>query len=304
MHRSLLPHFPVVLAVARRRSFVGAANELGMGASAVSHAVRTVEDGLGIPLFTRTTRSVAPTEAGAAVLAVLDRTFGEIEAALERVAADRGAVTGLLRLNAPRVALPIALTPILALLARRHPALTVDVTSDDALTDIVAEGFDAGIRLGEMIEQDMVAARLTPPFAAIMVAAPAYLAARGRPDSIAALRAHNCIGFRLLAAQRLYAWELRQDGADVAVAVRGSVIVTDPVYARELALAGIGIAYLFEPLVHADLQAGRLCQVLPEAALTEPGLFLYFPRRSAGTPKLRAFLDAARAVRRQAPATP
>ena len=170
MDRSLLPHFPAVLAVARRRSFAEAAAELGMGPSAISHAIRTVEDRLGILLFTRTTRSVAVTEAGGRLIETISRAFADINEVLERIRDERGKVTGLLRLNVPRVALPITITPVLAELARRHPNLSVEVVSDDALTDIVEAGFDAGVRLGEMIAQDMVAVRLTPPFQAIMVA--------------------------------------------------------------------------------------------------------------------------------------
>ena len=181
-------------------------------------------------------------------------------------------------------------------MARRNPDLTVEVTCDDSLTDIVGRGFDAGIRLGEMIAQDMVAVRLTKPFQAVMVATPGYVAARGLPASIHDLSRHNCIGFRLLAGGGVYAWELAEAGKDVAVDVRGTVLVTDPTYARDLAVAGIGIAYVFEPLVRADLREGRLVRLVPEAAITEPGLFVYFPRLSAQVPKLRAFLDAARDV--------
>jgi DNA-binding transcriptional LysR family regulator len=294
MDRALLPHIPIVLAVARRLSFAGAAAELGMGASAVSHAVRLVEQRLGTPLFTRTTRSVALTEAGARFVEAAARGFAEIDDAVERLHAERGQVAGLLRLNVPRVALPIALTPILVEMARRHPKLTVEVASDDALIDIVAAGFDAGVRLGEMIAQDMVAVRLTPPFQAITVASPAYIAAHTPPATVGDLAQHNCIGFRLLAAHGIYAWELREHGRDVALHVGGTALVTDPTYARELALAGIGIAYVFEPLVRADLQDERLVRILPDAAITEPGLFAYFPRRPMQPPRLRAFLDAAK----------
>lgn len=294
MDRDLLPHLPVLLAVARRRSFAAAAAELGMGASAVSHTVRTVEDRLGAPLFARTTRSVALTEAGEAFLAGIGPALAEIGEAMERLRAERGRVGGLLRLNAPRVALPLVLAPVLAVLARRHPDLTVEVASDDGLADIVGQGFDAGIRLGEMIAQDMVAMRLTAPFQAILVAAPGYVAERGRPEAVQALRQHNCIGFRLVTGGGVYAWELQEAGRDVAVDVRGTALVTDPTYARDLALAGIGVGYVFEPLVRADLREGRLIRLLEEASITEPGLFVYFPQRSAGVPKLRAFLDMAK----------
>jgi DNA-binding transcriptional LysR family regulator len=297
MDRALLPHLPAVLAVARRKSFARAAAELGMGASAVSHAVRIVEDRLGEPLFARTTRSVALTEAGAAFVRRVGQAFDEIESAAEEIQTQHGDVTGRLRLNASRVAAVLALTPILAELARRHPRLTVELVTDEALSDVVGQGFDAGVRLGEMIAEDMVAVRLTPPFRAMMAAAPAYLAVHGAPRSLAELARHNCIGFRLLTAGSLYAWELTdEDGRDVSVATQGSVVVTDATYARDLALAGVGLLYVFEPLIRADLEAGRLVEVLPEAAIEEPGFFVYFPRRAARAAKLRAFLDVARSV--------
>jgi DNA-binding transcriptional LysR family regulator len=150
----------------------------------------------------------------------------------------------------------------------------------------------------------MIAVRLTPPFRAVMVAAPAYLRARGRPARIADLADHNCIGFRLVSVGGTYAWELTEAGRDIAVQVRGTARVTDPLYARDLALAGIGIAYVFEPLVRADLAAGALEWLLPDTAIEEPGLFLYFPRRAAEAPKLRAFVDVAREVGRGAGVRP
>src|SRR5215475_5055741 len=198
MWRDLLPHLPVFAAVARHGGFAAAASELGMSPSAVSHAIRAVEERLGAPLFARTTRSVALTEAGRRLNDSIGSALQEIQDALERARSERGQVTGLLRLNVPQVALPLAITPVVTELARRHSQLTVEVTSDTALTDIIAAGFDAGVRLGEMIERDMVAVRLTPPFKAIMVASPDYLASRRPLATIADLDQHNCIGYRLL----------------------------------------------------------------------------------------------------------
>jgi DNA-binding transcriptional LysR family regulator len=294
MDRALLPHLPVVLAVARTRNFARAGAELGLGASAVSHAVRIAEQRLGAPLFARTTRSVSLTEAGELFIEVAQRAFDDIDTAAERVAAGQREVTGVLRLNVPRVAFGMGLTAILAEMARRHPRLTVEVVSDDALVDVVAQGFDAGVRLGEMIAQDMVAVRMTPPCRAILVASPAYLADRDAPASLDDLAQHNCIGFRLLASGAIYDWELQDETRDVAVPVSGTVRVSDASYARDLALAGIGIAYIYEPLVAGDLAAGSLVELLPDAAIEEPGLFLYFPRRAAEARKLRAFIDVVR----------
>ena len=296
MEREILAHLPVVLAVSRRGGFAAAAAALGMSPSAVSHAVKLVEDRLGLPLFARTTRSVALTEAGHGFLGAVAPALAAIEEAALRVRSARGRVAGLLRINAPRIALPIALAPVMAELAQHHPDLTIEVTTEDGLVDIVAGGFDAGVRLGGMIAEDMIAIRLTPPFSAILVASPAYLAARGVPEAIGDLARHNCIGFRLLSTGAAYAWDLKQDGEDVSVQVGGTARITDPLAARDLALAGLGIAYIFEPLVQGELASRRLVQLIPEASFEEPGLYLYFPRGSAETPKLRAFIDTVKAI--------
>ncbi len=298
MERDLLPHFPIVLAVARRGGFAAAAAALNMSPSAVSHAVKAVEDRLGQPLFVRTTRSVALTEAGANLIAVIGPALRAMEESIDQLRAANGQVAGVLRLNAPRVSLPLAITPVIVEMSRLYPDLTIEVTADDGLVDIVAGGFDAGVRLGEMIAQDMVAVRLTEPFEAIMVATPGHLEARGVPETIADLAAHNCIGYRLTSSDAVYVWDLQDRGRELAVSVSGSVRVTDSLYARELALRGVGIAYLFEPLVREDLRAGRLKRILPQASIEQPGLFLYFPRYASETPKLRAFIDVARKVGR------
>src|ERR1700741_4962516 len=256
MDRLLLPHLPVVLAVHRRGGFAAAANELGMSPSAVSHAVQFVESRLGQPLFARTTRSVRLTEAGTVFVASVGPALSEIEDAADRIGAEQGRVTGTLRINAPRTALPIAVTPLLVEMARRHPELTVEVTADDGLADIVAQGFDAGIRLGHTVAQDMVAVRLTPPFHSIMVASPAYLAARGTPRALRDLDRHNCIGYRFVTSGAVYDWDLRGGARAVAKGVGGTMRVTAPVHPKEPALAGAGIASLFEPLAYNELRTG------------------------------------------------
>jgi DNA-binding transcriptional LysR family regulator len=298
MERDLLGHLPVVLAVARRGGFAVAAAELGMSPSAVSHAVRFVEERIGVPLFVRTTRSVALTEAGAALIEGMAPAFDDIGERIERIRAAKGRVSGLLRLNVPSVALPMMVNRLAKAMAERFPDLTLELFTDNAITDIVADGFDAGIRLGEMIAEDMVAVRLTPPFEAVVVASPDYLAAHGMPLSVADLGRHNTIGYRQIKAGGLYRWELRDDGRDVVLETTGRTIVNDARHARELALAGIGLAYVFEPLVRADVAAGRLVRVVPESAIVEPGLFLYYPRRSSLAPKLRALIDTARELAR------
>ena len=296
MDRDLLRHLPVVLAVARRRGFSAAAAELGMTPSAVSHAVRAVEEHVGQPLFARTTRSVALTEAGAALVASVGPALAEVADGVERLCGAPGRPQGLLRLNVPRLALPMVVAPVLEVMRRRHPGVHVEVYGDDGITDIVAAGFDAGIRLGEMIAADMIAVRLTPPFRAIVVASPAYLRRRGEPRRIAELGAHDCIGYRQVSGGGLYRWELRDGSADISVEAGSSIIVNDATMALELARRGLGLAYLFEPLVRGELRRGRLRQVLATTAIEEPGLFLYFPARGSRAPKLRAFIDVAREV--------
>lgn len=292
--RDYLLHLPIVAAVARHRSFAAAAAELGLGASAVSHAVRSVEDKLGLPLFARTTRSVALTEAGTRFLARALPALDELDEAAAQLRAEQGRVGGVLRINAPRIALPMALHDVVLEMTLHHPELTVEVTTEEALVDIVAAGYDGGVRLGEMIAEDMVAVRLTPPFHAIAVASPDYLAAFGTPRRPADLRKHNCIGYRQLARGGVYDWEFIEDDTTVAVRVGGTCRVSDPLFALDLALAGVGVAYLFEPLARPHLDSGALAWLLPEHALPEPGLFLYFPRRAAQAPKLRALLDVIR----------
>lgn len=299
MNRDLLLHLPVVAGVARHRGFAAAGAALGMSASAVSHAVRAVEDRLGEPLFARTTRSVSLTEAGARFLASVGPALDDIDKAFEGLAAARGEATGLLKISASRIAIAMALTPILAKIAWTHPNLTVEVHANEAFVDIVAQGFDAGVRLGEAVQQDMTIVRLTPPFKAMLVAAPRYLEARGEPTSLSDLTQHNCIGFRMPASGGLYEWDLRDGEKDVAVATRGTAIVTDSLTARDLAVAGVGVAYVFAPVVRADVETGRLRALLPDNAIEEDGLFLYFPRRAALAPKLRAFIDVARSCASQ-----
>ncbi|CCV07019.1 Transcriptional regulator, LysR family [Mesorhizobium metallidurans STM 2683] len=304
MDRDLLSHLPVVVAVARRGGFALAAAELGMSASAVSHAVRLVEERIGQPLFARTTRSVSLTEAGQALVATAEPALQDIAERMERIRGIKGRPAGLLRLNVSHVAVPMAVTPVVTAMAERYPDITVEIFANEGLVDIVGEGFDAGIRLGEMIAQDMIAIRLTRPFQVIIVASPAYIGRRGRPGSLADLAAHNCIGYRLVRSGAVYRWDLAEDGKDVAVETRGTAVVTDSLAAIDLALSGTGLAYVFEPLVRADITAGRLVQVLPQSAIEEPGLFLYFPRRSAMAPKLRAFIDTAQEIGRTSSRTP
>jgi DNA-binding transcriptional LysR family regulator len=294
MDRDVLGHLPVVLGVARHRSFAAAAAELGMSPSAVSHAVRTVEDRLSTPLFARTTRSVSLTEAGARFIASVEPALVDIDEAIEKLTADHGQVTGLLRISAVGVVLEMALTPILTTLAQLHPRLTVEVHADQSLVDIVAEGYDAGIRLRRAIQQDMVTTRLTGSFKAILVASRDYLDARSTPKSIVDLHQHNCIGLRLGKFGPIYEWELIDGKKQVAVKTSGTALLTDTTQVLNLAVAGVGIAYVAEPLARRYVRDGSLKWLLPQTAVEYDGLFLYYPRRASLAPKLRAFIDVAK----------
>ena len=244
--------------IAQTRRRFGAANDRRK-----SHGLLDEEAAKGAVLFARTTRSVALTESGARFLASVGPALDDIGKAAEGFAAERGELTGLLRVNTPRVALEMALTPILSKLAWQHPRLTIEVHANDALVDIMAQGFDAGVRIGEAVAQDMIAMRLTPPFKYILVASEAYLDAKGVPKTIADLPKHNCIGLRFIGSGGIYEWELSDRGKGVAVKTSGTALVTDPTHARDLARAGVGIAYTLEPLVRSDIREERPKWILP-----------------------------------------
>ena len=294
MDRDLLGHLPIIVCVASHRSFAAAAAELGMSPSAVSHAVRAVEDRLGIPLFARTTRSVSLTEAGARFIGGVEPALTDIGRTVEGLNAERGEVTGLLRINAPRGVLDTLLIPILTRLARQHPRLTVEVRTVAFPGDIVAQGIDAGIRIRKFIQQDMVTTRLTGSLKLILVASRDYLDARGTPKSIADLHQHNCIGIRNIVSGPVFDWELIDGKKLITVKTSGTALVTDITEALSLALAGIGIAYVVELLARPYLRDGSLKWLLPQTAVEHDGAFLYYPRRASLAPKLRAFIDVAK----------
>lgn len=294
MDRDLLGHLPVIVCVARRRAFAAAAMELGMSPSAVSHAVRIVEDRLGTPLFARTTRSVSVTEAGARFIAGIEPELADIDKAFEGMTAERGEVTGLLRIHTPRGVLDTLLIPVLARLASEHPRLTVEIRTGAFPGDIVAQGCDAGISLRRFIQQDMVTTRFGEPVNLILVASPDYLDVRGEPKSILDLHQHNCIGMRNIASGALLDWELIDGNKQIAVKLSGTVLVTEMTEALSLALAGIGIAYVVESLARPHLRVGSLKRLLPATAVEQDGAFLYYPRRASLAPKLSAFIQVAK----------
>ncbi|WP_227421749.1 LysR substrate-binding domain-containing protein [Pacificispira spongiicola] len=296
LDRDILIHLPAVLAVARCQSFAAASKELKMSPSAVSHAVRAVEERLGLPLFARTTRSVSLTETGRSFVAATATATSDIADAIESARADQNRVAGLLRLNVPMPALSMGIDRIVRETVRRHADLRVEVFCDNSLSDIVADGFDIGVRIGTMVAEDMVAIRMTPPIRSLLVAAPSYLEKYGTPTCVADLQSHNCITYRKRKDGPIYDWTLMEDGGAVDLRVRGTFIVNEASYARQLVLDGVGIIYAYDRLVEDELADGSLVEVLPETRVEKPGLYLYYPQRASRTPKVRAFIDIAREI--------
>ena len=281
-------------AVARHRSFRKAAAERGVSASALSHALRGLEERLGVRLLHRTTRSVTPTEAGQRLLARLVPALHEVVDALADVTALQAEPAGTLRLNVPRPAARLVLAPLLSGCVGKYPRVQVEVVTDDALADIVGDGFDAGVRFGESLAGDMVAVPIGPPQRFVCVAAPCYLAARGVPQTPRELPGHACIGRRFPSGQR-YAWEFLADGEPLAIEVSGPLVFDDDIPMLQAARDGVGIAYVYEAMVHDDLSAGRLVTVLDAWAAPPGRFFLYYSGRRHLPAALRTLVDFTRA---------
>ena len=278
------------LGVARHRSFRRAAAELGVTPSAVSQAVRAVEARVGAALFIRTTRSVGLTEAGERFLSRAKPAFEELVAA-SAVARDLGRrPAGLLRLTVPRAVVPILLEPLVASFCQAYPEVEVEIAASEDLVDIAAEGFDAGVRLGQFIAADMVAVRLTPPFRFVVVGSPDYLRNRKRPERIDDLRRHACLRLRRSNGS-IAPWSFVNGNKTVEVIVAGPVIANDFPTLLGAAVEGVGLAQVPEPVAAGAMKAGKLVQVIEPFAPMVPGVFLYYPGRRQIMPKLRAFID-------------
>jgi len=291
IERDQLDGVIAVLRVAERRSFRAAAQELGVSPSAISQTIRALEARLGVALLTRTTRKVGLTEAGQRFVDRARPGVSEILAAFDAAQSLGEAVTGLLRLNMPAALVPFLAEPILTEFRAAHPALQVEIFAEDGLSNIVADGFDAGIRLGELLEADMVAVRLTPPFRFTVVGAPAYFARHGRPERPEDLHRHACIGTRQRPQGPIYRWEFVDGNRAFDMAVSGPVIVNSGGLNVLVAEMGIGLAYTAAPTVQEQIRAGRLEPVLEAFCPGTPGLFLYYPSRAQALPKLRAFVQ-------------
>lgn len=280
----------VFLSVAQHRSFRRAAAELGVTPSAVSQSIRSLESRIGAALFLRTTRSVGLTEAGERFLARAKPAFEELVAASQVARALGQRPSGRLRLSVPRAAVPLLLEPLVASFCQAYPDVEVELSASEELIDLAAQGFDAGVRLGQFIAADMVAVRLTPPLRLIVVASPTYLDRSGRPKHPSDLREHSCLRLRR-SGGALARWAFDDRGAAIEIDVPGAFIANDFPTLLGAAVKGMGLAQLPAPIAAESLESGQVEAVLPEFAPTVPGLFLYYPSRRQVLPKLRAFID-------------
>jgi DNA-binding transcriptional LysR family regulator len=287
----------VFLCVAQHRSFRRAAAELGVTPSAVSQVVRVLEARIGAALFIRTTRSVGLTEAGERFLSRAKPAFEELVAASQVARGLGQRPAGLLRLSVPRAVVPILLEPLIASFCQAYPEVEVEIAASKELIDLAAEGFDAGIRLGQFVDADMVAVPLTSPFRLVVVGSPAYFKGRSRPTHTDDLREHACLRWRR-SNGALALWSFNDGGHPIEVAVSGPLIAHDFPTMLGAAVEGMGLAQLPEPMVAEGLKAGKLVHVLEPFAPATPGVFLYYPSRRQIMPKLRAFIDHVK--RRQA----
>ncbi|MEM7222445.1 MAG: LysR family transcriptional regulator [Pseudomonadota bacterium] len=281
----------VFLAVADGGSLRAAARALGVQPPAVSHQLKAFETELGVTLFARTTRSLSLTDAGRALLRRARPAVGELNAALEEARGIGSAAKGTLRLTLPYVAHQITLAPRLAAFREAYPEIELELSFDDAFVDIIAEGFQGGIRLGDLIQENMIAVRLSPPVNVAYFASPAYLARHGRPLQPSDLLGHRCIYYRYIGSQRLAEWEFQGKEGPTSVKVTGGLIVNSTSALVRAACDGLGIAWLFRPAIDAEVAAGRLECLLEDYAPERPGYFLYYPKENAQLEVMRRFID-------------
>jgi DNA-binding transcriptional LysR family regulator len=288
------------IAVANHRSFRAAADELGVSPSAVSQIIRGLESRTGVALLTRTTRRVGLTEAGERFLGEVSPAIQALQGAMLAAQKLSGEPTGLLRLNVPRAASASLLDPLVRDFCAAHPLIQVEIFADDHLSDIVSQGFDAGIRLAARVQADMIAVRLTPPFSFLVVGSPTYFAKHGSPRHPGDLGSHRCIGFRSKTNEAVYRWQFSRRGRNMDVAVTGPLIVNDWAMAARAASLGMGLAYVPGPVAAPLIETSQLVGVLEEFCPKSDGAFLYYPSRDLALPKLRAFVDFLRAYAKTA----
>ena len=292
MRRSQFAELSAFVAVAEQASFTKAAELLGLSIATLSQTVRTLEEQLGVRLLNRTTRSVAPTDAGERLLTQLRPLLDGFDAAVESVNSFRERPAGHLRLTMPPPVARFVLAPVLARFLKQYPDIVIETTVKSSLTDIVAGRYDAGIRRGNLVARDMIAVRVTNDMHYLVVASPEYLALHGRPRTPADLQAHNCIRYRLPGGGFI-PWVFVVDGKTVEFDINGSVVViNDPELVISAALEGIGIAYLYEEYVASLVADGRLVSLLDKSALPiTDGFFLFYPSRRQNPAALRALIE-------------
>ena len=288
-----LSHLTVFAAVARHSSFQRAAAETGISTSAVSHAIRGLEERLGVSLFSRTTRSVALTEAGRHFLHRLQPALRDVDEAVEAMNLFRASPTGTLRINTSLVAAQMVLAPMMAGFLGAFPELSLEIVNDNGLVDVVAAGFDAGVRFADAVPADMVAVPFGPPLRFAVVAAPGWLEAHGPLDHPSALLAHDCVRYRFPSG-RLFRWEFERDGQALELDVGGRVTVGDQDMALRAAVDGLGPAFVFEHFARPLLTNGQLGRTLEDWCPELPSFMLYHPRQRQANSALRAFIDMAR----------
>lgn len=285
------------LAVGQHKSFSAAAAELGVSTPAISQKIKLLEQRFSVVLFQRTTRRVSLTEPGAALFERLKPALGEIQDALLGLSAYRGRPSGKLRLTAPRLCADWLVAPLLLEMRSQFPELSIEVSLDDAFVDLVQQGFDAGIRLGDSVEKDMQRVPITKHSEWAIVGSPEYLAVAGRPSTVQDLTKHRTIRQRLLASGQVYRWELEERGKELTIDVPGGLVVDDIPLMIALARGSAGLAYVPAEAVAQDLAQGTLEAVLRQLLTRGPGFCLYFPARTQEQPKLRALIDVVSALR-------
>jgi DNA-binding transcriptional LysR family regulator len=282
------------VAVAKEHSFTKAAAQLGVSQSALSHTIRGLEERLGVRLLTRTTRSVSPTEAGERLLQTVGPRFEEIEAELAALSEFREKPAGTIRITAVDYAVDTIIWPKLTAFLREYPDIKVEIVIDYGLTDIVAQRYDAGVRIGEQVARDMIAVRIGPDMRMAVVGAPSYFATRSEPKRPQELIGHNCINLRLPTHGGLYAWEFEKDGRELKVHVDGQLVFNGTNQMLNAALAGFGLAYVPEDLVKRHLTKGRLTRVLEDWCPPFSGFHLYYPSRRQSSAAFALLVEALR----------
>src|SRR5438477_9837194 len=293
MVRDDLSVLSAFLAVAEQKSFTGAAKRLGVSPSAMSHAIRGLEEDIGVRLLSRTTRSVAPTEAGEQLLARLRPALTDVKDALDQLSGLRDKPAGRLRLLVPRLAGTTVLGPKLAKFTRDYPDVVLDITADDSRLDIVAGGFDAGIHFGEYIQKDMIAVRVSKNHRAAIVGAPSYFKSHPKPKTPQDLLKHRCINFRHGSAG-VYRWEFDKGKKSLSVAVNGPLIVDDVEILVRAAIDAVGLAFVSDERIEPQIKSGELIRVLDDWCQPFPGFFLYYPSRRQQPAALSALITTLR----------